>query len=208
MFRIPVNKPTQRPKLLWAFRAIMLAAFLATIPANYAAENMGEAGRTLTEYEVKAAYVFYFAKFVDWPPAAFPAKNTPITIGVVGDDEFGSLLGKIVKDKIVQEHPIQVHFLRWPADLRAFHMVFVGSSEQKRFRQIAESLKDCPVLTITETENSSQTKGVVNLFVEGGKVQFEVNIAEAEKAQLRISSKLLRLARGTVGSYTKDGRVK
>jgi hypothetical protein len=205
MFRITVSKPTQRPKLPWALRAILLAAFLAIIPANFAAENLGASDRALTEYEVKAAYVFYFAKFIDWPPAAFSSPNAPITIGVVGDDEFGNLLGNIVKDKTIQEHPIQVRLLKWPVDLQAFQMVFVGSSEQKRFHQIAGSLKDRPVLTITETEDSSQKKGILNLFVEGGKVQFEVNIAEAEKARLRISSKLLRLARGTIGSYSRKG---
>jgi hypothetical protein len=205
MFRIQGNRQNPQTKLLRAFPAFLFAAFLAIIPANIAAENASAVDQTLTEYEVKAAYVYYLAKFVDWPPAAFSSKNTPITIAVIGDDEFGNLLANIVKDKTIQEHPIQIRPLKWPADLRTCHLVFVGSSDQKRFRQIVESLKDRPVLTITETEDGSQTKGIVNLFVEGGKVQFEVNIAEAEKARLRISSKLLRLARGTVGSYSGKG---
>jgi hypothetical protein len=205
MFYIPFIKRIQRSKLLWTLRTILFASVLAIIPASLAAANTSAADRTLTEDEVKAAYVYYFAKFVDWPAATFPSPNAPITIGVVGDDEFGNLLGKIVKDKTIQEHPIQVRLLKWPAELRSFQMVFVGSFEQKRFYQISESLKDRPVLTITETEDSSQIKGIMNLFVEGEKVQFEVNIAEAEKARLRISSKLLRLARGTVGSYSGKG---
>jgi hypothetical protein len=205
MFRIQGNRQNPRTKLLRAFRAFLFAVFLATIPANIAAESASAVDPTLTEYEVKAAYVYYFAKFVDWPQAAFSSKNIPITIAVIGDDEFGNLLANIVKDKTIQEHPIQIRPLKWPADLRTYHMVFVGASEQKRFRQIAESLKERPVLTITEMEEGSQTKGIMNLFVEGGKVLFEVNIAEAEKARLRISSKLLRLARGTVGSYSGKG---
>jgi hypothetical protein len=205
MFHIPVTKLIQRSKLLWILRAILFVSVLAIIPACLTAANTSAVDRTLTEDEVKAAYVYYFAKFVDWPTATFPSPNAPITIGIVGDEEFGNLLGKIVKDKTIQEHPIQVRLLKWPVDLRSFQMVFVGSSEQKLFHPISESLKDRPVLTITESEDSSQTKGIMNLFVEGGKVQFEVNIAEAEKARLRISSKLLRLARGTVGSYSGKG---
>jgi hypothetical protein len=205
MLLAPSSKPILKQKLLRALGLILFAAFVAGIPASFAAESMSAADRAVTEYEVKAAYVFYFAKFVDWPPAAFPSKNAPITIGIIGDDEFGNLLASIVKDKTIQEHAIQIRLLKWPADLHTCHMVFVGVSEQKRFRQIAESLKDRPVLTITETEDSSQAKGIMNLFVEGGKVQFEIHIAEAEKARLRISSKLLRLARGTVGSYSGKG---
>jgi hypothetical protein len=183
----------------------MFAVILAAIPAAVATESMGGFDRALTEYEVKAAYIYYFAKFIDWPQTVFSAKSAPITIGVVGNDEFGNILTNIVKDKTIQEHPIQVRLLKWPVDLRYCQMVFVGVAEQKRLRQIADSIKGNAVLTISETEEGSQAKGIVNLFVEGGKVQFEVNIAEAEKARLRISSKLLRLARGTVGSYSATG---
>ena len=197
--------PILRQKLLGAFAAILFAMLPATASVILAAESMGTVDRAVTEYEVKAAYVYYFAKFVDWPAAAFPSPNSPITIGIIGNDDFGNLLGSIVKDKTIQERTIQIRLLKWPADLNACHMVFVGSSEHKRFRQIAESLRERPVLTITETESSSQPKGIMNLFIEGGKVQFEVNIAEAEKARLRISSKLLKLARGTVGSYSGKG---
>jgi len=202
---LSTNKSTLRRRLLCVSGIFLFTALLAAIPPEMAAGNAGTVDRTVTEYEVKAAYIYYFAKFVDWPQIAFPAKSAPITIGVIGDDEFGALLGNIVKDKTIQEHAIQVRLLKWPADLRVCHMVFVGSSEQKRFRQIAESIQEHPVLTITETEDSSQSKGIMNLFVEGGKVQFEINITDAEKVKLRISSKLLRLARGTVGSYSGKG---
>lgn len=197
-----MNKSTRRQKLFCTSGVILLAVFLGAIPADIAAESSGSADRTVTEYEVKAAYIYYFAKFVDYPPTAFSAKSAPITIGIVGNDEFGALLANIVKDKTIQEHPIQVRLLKWPGDFRACHMVFIGASEQKWFRQIVESLQARPVLTITEVEDDSQAKGIMNLFVERGKVQFEVNIADAEKARLRISSKLLRLARETVGSYS------
>jgi hypothetical protein len=96
--------------------------------------------------------------------------------------------------------------LKWPADLRGCQIVYVTSSEQRRFRQIAESVRNSPVLTITEVEDRSQDKGILNLFIEGGKVQFEINSAGAEQARLKISSKLLRLARGTAGSYSGKGK--
>jgi hypothetical protein len=197
------SKPLVRPKRFWAPVIFFFAVLLAVLSSDMAAGNDDSAA---SEYEVKAAYVYNFAKFIDWPKNVFPAKSDPIIIGIVGDDSFGLLLEKVVKDKAIQEHTLQVRLLKWSADFRTCHIIYIGSSEQKRFRQIIESLRESPVLTITETDEKSQAKGILNLFVDGGKVQFEVNIAEAEKARLRISSKLLRLARGTVGSYSGKGK--
>jgi hypothetical protein len=155
----------------------------------------------VTENEVKAAYVYYFAKFVVWPQEVFATPNSPIAIGVLGDDKFGSILEKIVNAKVVQDRPIVVRLLKWPGDLQGCQIIYVGLSEQKQFNQIAESLSNRPVLTVTETDEGVKSKGIVNLFVEGGKVRFEANVAEAEKARLQISSKLLRMASGFEGKH-------
>ncbi len=183
----------------------MSAILFLAIPSDLLAGNAGLDSPTVTEYEVKAAYVYYFAKFIEWPQTAFPAQSAPVTIGIIGDDEFGAMLGNIVKNKTIQEHPIAVRLLKWPADLQTCHMVYISSSEQKRLRQIVESMHERSVLTITEAELDSQEKGIVNLFIEGGKVQFEVDISAAEKAHLHISSKLLRLARGSMGTRLGKG---
>jgi hypothetical protein len=205
MFGIRIGKSILKSIRVCVPGIILLAVFLAVVPADISAENASAVDRTITEYEVKAAYIYYFAKFVDWPSIAFPMKYAPIIVGVLGDEDFAALLERTVKDKMIQEHPMQVHRYQWPVDLRSCHILYISSSEQKRLRQITESLREQPVLTVTEAEENSQAKGIMNLFVEGGKVQFEVNITDAEKARLRISSKLLRLARGTVGSYSGKG---
>ncbi len=179
-----------------ALGTLLIAALLLAVPTDLWGGNATPDDPTVTEYEVKAAYIYYFAKFIEWSPDAFTSKNAPVIIGVIGDDEFGTLIRNIVKNKTIQDRPIAVRLLKTPADFRTCHMVFISSSEQKRFRQIADSLQGTSILTITEAEEVSAAKGIVNLFVEGGKVQFEVDISAAEKANLRISSKLLRLARG------------
>jgi hypothetical protein len=158
------------------------------------------AHKTPTENEVKAAYIYNFAKFVSWPNQAFSSPNDPIKIGVLGDGEFESLLESIVKDKTIQAHPIRVRHIKLPADFSSLHMLYISASELKQYKQIAEELRSSPVLTITEADAGSPTKGIMNLFVEAGKVQFDVDIAKAEQAHLQISSKLLRLARGTAGN--------
>jgi hypothetical protein len=176
---------------------IIMGALLLIL-FNAAAVKSGSDDSTLTEYEVKGAYIYYFAKFIEWPVDALPA-NSPVVIGIIGDDEFGSLLKSIVKDKTVQDHPISISLLKWPADLHTCHIVYISSPEKKRFSQIAESLKKHPALTVTEFEAGSQPKGIINLFVEDGKVQFETDAFSAAKANLQINSKLLRLARQVAG---------
>jgi hypothetical protein len=180
--------------------ALGLLTVLYNAPICPAVVATKATNKTPTENEVKAAYVYNFAKFVSWPSQAFSSPNDPIKIGVFGDNEFESLLESIVKDKTVQEHPIKVCHIKLPADFSSPHILYIGASELKRFKQIAEELRNLPVLTITEADTSFPSKGIMNLFVENGKVQFDVDIAKAERAHLQISSKLLRLARGTTGN--------
>jgi hypothetical protein len=171
---------------------------IEAIGANKAADP------AVTEYQVKALYLYYFAKFVDWPQNTFEDKTSPIIIGIIGDDAFGNLVEAIAKNKTAQEHPIAIRRLKWSSDLRSCHMLFISTFERKRLAQISAILHSRPILTITEMEDSLQDKGIMNLIIEGGKVQFEVDIAAAERAQLRISSKLLRMAKGTTGSILSE----
>jgi len=196
----------QRRRGICALGTLLPAALIFVLGSPGFSANTAATERAVSEYEVKAAYVYNFAKFVDWPENAFLLINSPITIGIIGDVEFGNLLEKTVKDRMIQERSIRIQAMKWPADLRGCHIVYVGASEQRRFQQIAESVRNSPVLTITEAEDTSQDKGILNLFIEGGKVQFEVNSARAEQARLKISSKLLRLARGAAGNRSGKGK--
>jgi hypothetical protein len=160
--------------------------------------------RPPTEYEVKAAYIFYFAKFVNWSEEAFPHKKAPLTIGIFDDREFDSLVATIVKDKTVQDHPISIKRLKADADLQGCHIIYISSSALKRTKTLIDSIRDLPALTITEADSHYKSKGIINLNVEGGKVQFEVDVAGAERAHLQISSKLLRLGRNAEMNQARD----
>jgi hypothetical protein len=179
--------------------ALLFVQLLAAESLSRSSDNTSPERLTVTEYEVKAAYVYYFAKFAVWPQEVFATPGSPIVIGVLGDDKFGSILERIVNAKVVQDRPIAVRLLKWPGDLQGCQIIYVSLSEQKQFNQIAESLNNRSVLTVTEADEGVKSKGIVNLFVEDGKVRFEVDIADAEKAHLQISSKLLRMAWGFEG---------
>jgi hypothetical protein len=147
------------------------------------------------EYAVKAAFLYNFARFVEWPGQALGNGGSPLLVGVMGDDPFGNSIDQVVAGKNVNGHPIAVNRLRWGQDLRQCHILFISSSEARRLPQILASLRGASVLTVADMERFDQQGGVVRFFIEDGKVRFEINVDAADRAGLRISSKLLALAK-------------
>ncbi len=144
------------------------------------------------EYQVKAAFLFNFAKFVEWPPSAFPDMNTPFVIGVLGSDPFGSYLDETVRGERVNSRPLVVQRYREASEIKQCHVLFISRSESHRLDQIVSSLKYRKILTVTDAGGSG---GVIVHFInEGNKIRFRIDVAAAKTADLTISSKLLRLA--------------
>ncbi len=149
----------------------------------------------VNEYQVKAAFLYNFAKFVEWPNGpAGPSKET-LTLCIVGQDPFGDSLDQVTKGKTISGRELVVRRLTPTEDTRSCRMVFIGASERKRIPAILEGLKRADVLTVGETENFARLGGVINFVLEGDRVHFEVNLDAAARERLRISSKLLNLAR-------------
>jgi hypothetical protein len=167
---------------------IGLVFVLAGMLLNAPAQGSGE-------YAVKAAFLYNFARFVEWPGQALGNGGSPLLVGVMGDDPFGSSIDQVVAGKNVNGHPIAVNRLRWGQDLRQCHILFISSSEARRLPQILASLRGASVLTVADMERFDQQGGVVRFFIEDGKVRFEINVDAADQAGLKISSKLLALAK-------------
>ncbi len=157
------------------------------------------------EYEIKAAFLYNFAKFVEWPAEAFVDPQAPFVLGVVGEDPFGSVLAQTVGGKTVNGRQLMVRRFKHGEDLRGCHILFVSSSEKKHLAQILESLKGSSVLTVGETDRFAQFGGAVNFILEANKVRFEINVDAAARARLKLSSKLLALAR-IVADQRRDGK--
>src|SRR6185295_14640970 len=143
--------------------------------------------QTLDEYQVKAALLFNFIKFVEWPADAFGDDSAPIVVGVVGNDPFGGALDQAVSGKSIRGRQVIARRLRWDQDLRACHLLFISSSERKRLPQILASLRGASVLTFSDINQSSQPGGIINFILEADKVRFEINAGMAEQAHLKIS---------------------
>lgn len=149
----------------------------------------------LTEFEVKAGFVYNFAKFVEWPATAFSGLNAPVVVGVLSEDTFATLLEQTLKGKAIQGRPCLIKKFNDLKGLGGCHLLFIGGSEKKRLPEILASLKGAPLLTVSDMERFAQLGVVINLFKEQNSLRFEINVDAAARAQLRINPKLLQLAR-------------
>jgi uncharacterized protein DUF4154 len=147
-----------------------------------------------TEYQVKAAFLYNFARFVDWPAAAFADSSSSLVIGVLGVDPFGEVLDHTVAGKKVASHPLQVRRCTAPAEAIRCHMLFIAASEEENLTRTLATLENHPVLTVGETADFARRGGMLQFVMRSERLGFEVNVAAASRARLEISSKLLRLA--------------
>jgi hypothetical protein len=149
-----------------------------------------------SEYQVKAACIYNFTKFIGWPPEAFPPeRSSPFVIGVIGDDPFNGELQRAVQNKDVGGRGFVVRHLRNAGEAKACHILFVCRSERKSMADILAAVATLPVLTVSESDRFVQLGGIINFLVEQNKVRFEINAEAAKKAGLKISSNLLNLGR-------------
>jgi hypothetical protein len=151
----------------------------------------------VSEYQAKAAFIYNFTKFVQWPASSFSSPTSPLVIAVLGTDPFGSSLRDAVAGKSAEGHPLKVIRLEGTAtaDLTGCHLLFISSSEKERVGTILASLAGASVLTVADTERFAQKGGVIQFDQAGTKIQLVVNQTAAKKAKLTISSKLLQVAK-------------
>jgi len=171
---------------------ICRVAFLAV--AATAPHVQAEGGAVPEEYQVKAAFLFNFAKFVEWPADTFKAVDDPMAICVLGQDPFSGALEDLVRDKTVAGRPFVVRKVSTIPQAIKCQMVFVTASERKRVRSILDELKGHSILTVGEAEDFTANGGIINFKLKDARVRIEIDTAAVERAKLRISSKLLSLA--------------
>lgn len=172
-----------------------MAAISVGLIAACACARLGWSASAPTEYQLKAAFLMNFAKFVDWPAQSFKSANSPINICVMGDDPFRADLDDTVKGQTVGERSLTVRRISQPQPGDNCHILFVGLSERERFERVLGTFKNHACLTVGEEQEFAQAGGMINLLVEDRKIRFEVSLDVAEKAGLKISSRLLKLAK-------------
>jgi hypothetical protein len=150
-------------------------------------------GQAIEEYQVKAAFLYNFAKFVEWPSQAVQKPQDTIVVCVLGHNPFGNALEDVIRGKSIEGRALAFRLVTDAEEAGACQILFIGSAEGKHFRSIWGNIKP-GILTVGESQGFAAGGGMINFKLDGGRVRFEINVGAAEQAQIRISSKLLSLA--------------
>jgi len=175
--------------LSWFF-TIVVALIVSLNPIANSAEPSRPG-----EYEVKAAFLYNFVKFTEWPPEEIAKIGQPFVIGVLGKDPFGAALDKVVEGETVYKKPILTKRFSRLEDAANSHVLFISSSEGNNLPAILRALDNHSILTVSEIENFAQRGGVINLKKENERIVFEINIDAARSAGLTMNAQLLKLAK-------------
>jgi hypothetical protein len=168
---------------------LCLAALVGIIPGRPAV------AAAPTEYQLKAVFLMNFAKFVEWPATAFRSAQSALTICVLGEDPFGHDLDDVVRGQVAGDRALAVRRLAQVQREDNCQVLFVSAAEKARTERVLAVLGNTPTLTVGEGDEFPAAGGVIGLLIEDNKVRFDVNLEAAERAGLKISSKLLKLAR-------------
>ena len=156
---------------------------------------MARGAPDLTGHKLRADYLFNFAKYTEWPKEALPGENEPIVFGILGKDPFGKDID-IIKGKMVKHRKLEVKYFSTLAEAKGCHLLFISSSEIDRLTEILQALDKSSVLTVTEVDGSVSRSGMINLVILGKHtLAFDIDQGATERANLKLDTQLLRLAR-------------
>ena len=162
-------------------------ALLAALAVHGAAWGHGS-----IEYDVKAAYLYKFAPFVEWPPTAFASASSPFQVCILGRDPFGSKLDRAVTGQRVADHPVAVRRLDRVDAASGCHILFLGASRTQTAADALRAVRGAPILTVAD--NGGATGAIIRFVLKDNRVRFDIDVAAAAANRVTISSKLLSLA--------------
>lgn len=192
--RMPSLQMVQRAGRCWL---LGLALSLWTIQPGIA-----QMDAVTVEHQVKAAFLYKFGGYVEWPAAVFSAPDSPFIIGVLGPDAFCSLLAQTVEGRSLNGRVVKVHCLHKEGSATSSHIVFIARAERAKLAQIMAALKGLSVLTVTEIAEADgqwPEGSMINFVLVDNRVRFDVAPAQAERQGLRISARLMSVAHKVVG---------
>jgi len=158
-----------------------------------------------SEYQLKAAFLFNFTQFIEWPTNAFADANAPLVIGILGNNPFGAVLSQTVEGETVHGRKVVIRLFKRIEDVHACQLLFISRSEQARLPQVLAALKGVPVVTVSDSDQFVRHGGMIGFVIHENKVRFEINSETAAKASLKVSSKLLNLAFSLYPESEREG---
>ncbi len=179
----------------WCQPGLLLRLTVAAIVwALVGVSSLYPQGSKPTEYQVKAAYLFNFGRFVEWPAKITAAKVNSFAICVLGRDPFGPILDATIAGETIDGKNVVARRISRPQDAVNCRILFISSSEERQLKEIVAALDTASVLTVSDMPEFARRGGMVQFILEANRVRFEVNLAPAERTGLTLSSQLLKLA--------------
>ncbi len=146
------------------------------------------------EYQIKAAFLYNFSQFIEWPPTAFGGAQEPIVLGIIGEDPFGAYLDELVRGEKVNNHPLVVQRYASVDEIKNCHVLFISRSKSLPPGPLLESLKGRSTLTVGDSDEAARAGVMIRFFTDQNKIRLRINVEAAKAVNLTISSKLLKAA--------------
>lgn len=151
-------------------------------------------GTPSREYQLKAVFLFNFTQFIDWPPASYDTGQSPLVIGILGKNPFGTYLEQTVSGEKINGHPVIVRYYENEEDAKACHLLFLNIPESKKRKSILETLKGKSILTVSDDADFLEQGGMIRFFTNKNKIKIQINLEASKAGELVVSSKLLGVA--------------
>lgn len=146
------------------------------------------------ELNIKAAFLFNFTQFVEWPSTAFQHSASPLVIGILGEDPFGSVIDETVSGEKLNGHPIIIERYQTIKDLKQCHILYMSEEDGSKIKEVIAAMPNHHALTVGSHFNFTKSGGIIRFLTLNNKIKLQINLAAAKEAKINISSKLLRLA--------------
>ena len=196
----PRHQRTQRLREAYVEVVIALARHFLLVAALLLGAFPVSAQQQATEVAVKAALLYRFASYVEWPAEVLGAPGSPFVICVTGSDEVATELEQLVKGRTIANRPVTVRRLKEGEGVSGAHVLFVGGSDPGRIRAAARVARPRSVLVVSDAAGGLEAGSVINFVPADDRVGFEVSMEAAERSNLKVSSRMLGVARRVVGA--------
>jgi hypothetical protein len=183
----------------------VLTAVIAGLPVALCCGRAAGQESAPTEYQLKAAFLFNFAKFVEWPPSDFSSPHSEFSICILGADPFGAAIDELLRGQTINGHAVVVARARQVSELRHCQIAFISASEAGRLQLILQGTRGAGVLLVGESPGFTAAGGMIQFQMQNSRIRFSINPDAAERAGLRVSSKLLSLATVVHGAENGPG---
>jgi hypothetical protein len=189
----------RRPRLKWAvLHQLLLLLWLIGWPAMAVSNDMAAVP---TEDRIKAAFLYKFAGYVEWPEGSFEDAQAPIVIGVLGAEPIADALETLTAGRTIANRSMSIRRISAGESINGLHILFIGNGQRSHLRELAPQLQAHSVLVVTESEDALAHGGIINFLILNQRVKFDVSLESAEKSKLRLSSRLLAVAHAVSGAH-------